>query len=125
MWPENQRGGCGHRVDPVSEPHERTFARAYELDFSRVPNRHITFGAGLPICLSRNLAHIMLWHSFEQLTASIESFELADVPVRLASNEIAGIVGLSVRTKLASRNVMMCLYVLLWQPLSVALHWFL
>jgi cytochrome P450 len=80
---------------------ESTFARPYELDFGRAPNRHVAFGAGSHICLGRNLARLMLWHSFEQLIASIESFELADVPVHLASNEIAGVVSLPVRTKLA------------------------
>lgn len=77
------------------------FKRAYELDFGRVPNRHITFGAGPHLCLGRNLARLMLRHSFEQLIASIESFELAGVPVHLASNEIAGMVSLPVRAKLA------------------------
>ena len=81
---------------------ESTFARAYELDFGRVPNRHMAFGAGPHICLGRNLARLMLWHSFEQLIASIESFELADVPVHLASNEIAGVVSLPVRMKLTA-----------------------
>jgi cytochrome P450 len=83
---------------------EKTFTRAYELDFGRVPNRHISFGAGPHICLGRNLASLMLWHSFEQLIASIESFELADVPVHLASNEIAGVVSLPVRTKLRTQG---------------------
>lgn len=80
---------------------ENTFARPYELDFNRVPNRHIAFGAGPHICLGRNLGRLMLRHSFEQLIDSIDSFELADVPVHLASNEIAGVVSLPVRTKLA------------------------
>jgi cytochrome P450 len=80
---------------------ESTFARPYELDFGRVPNRHIAFGAGPHICLGRNLGRLMLRHSFEQLISSIESFELADIPVHLASNEIAGVVSLPVRTKLA------------------------
>ncbi len=83
---------------------ESTFARPYELDFGRVPNRHLTFGAGPHICLGRNLGRLMLWHSFEQLIATIESFELADVPVHLASNEIAGVVSLPVRTKLAHQG---------------------
>jgi hypothetical protein len=42
----------------------------------------------------------MLWHSFEQLIVSIESFELADVPAHLVSNEIAGVVSLPVQAKL-------------------------
>jgi len=83
---------------------ESTFARPYELDFGRVPNRHIAFGAGPHICLGRNLGRLMLEHSFEQLISNIESFELADVPVHLASNEIAGVVSLPVRTKLAARG---------------------
>jgi cytochrome P450 len=82
---------------------ESTFARAYELDFGRVPNRHIAFGVGPHICLGKDLARLMLWHSFEQLIATIESFELADIPVHLASNEIAGVVSLPVRTKLATK----------------------
>jgi cytochrome P450 len=82
---------------------ESTFAQPYELDFDRAPNRHIAFGAGPHICLGKNLGRLMLWHSFEQLMASIESFELADVPVHLASNEIAGVVSLPVRTKLATK----------------------
>ena len=81
---------------------EDTFAYPYELDFARDPNRHVTFGAGPHICLGRNLARLMLWHSFEELMSSIESFELAGDPVHLASNEIAGIVSLPIRTKLAS-----------------------
>jgi cytochrome P450 len=83
---------------------ESTFARPYELDFGRVPNRHIAFGAGPHICLGRDLGRLMLRHSFEELITSIESFELADVPVHLASNEIAGVVSLPVRTKLATRG---------------------
>jgi cytochrome P450 len=83
---------------------ESTFARPYELDFGRTPNRHVAFGAGPHICLGRNLGRLMLWHSFEQLIASIESFELADVPVHLASNEIAGVVSLPVRTKLTTQG---------------------
>jgi len=79
---------------------ESTFARAYELDFSRAPNRHVAFGVGPHICLGRNLARLMLWHSFEQLIVSIESFELADVPAHLVSNEIAGVVSLPVQAKL-------------------------
>jgi cytochrome P450 len=74
----------------------------YELDFGRVPNRHIAFGAGPHICLGRDLGRLMLWNSFEQLMANIESFELAGAPVHLASNEIAGVVSLPVRAKLAA-----------------------
>jgi cytochrome P450 len=97
---------CGQKVnegDPVTawigsaNRDESTFPRPYELDFGRAPNRHIAFGVGPHICLGRELGRLMLWHSFEQLIASIDSFELADVPIHLASNEIAGVVSLPVR----------------------------
>lgn len=104
---------CGQRInegDAVTawigsaNRDESAFARPYEIDFGRVPNRHIAFGAGPHICLGRNLGRLMLWHSFEQLMARIESFELAGAPVHLASNEIAGVVSLPLRTKLATRG---------------------
>lgn len=78
---------------------EGTFERPYGLDFERTPNRHIVFGAGPHTCLGRHLAQLMLRSSFTELCATIESFELAEEPVHLASNEIAGVVSLRVSTK--------------------------
>ena len=57
----------------------------------------MTFGAGTHICGGRRLGRLMLWHSFAQLIASIDAFELVGPPVHLASNEIAGVVSLPVR----------------------------
>ncbi len=82
---------------------ESTFERPYELDFSRTPNRHVAFGSGPHLCLGSHLARLMLQNSFEELIASIESFELADVPVHLVSTEIAGVVSLPLRIKLRKR----------------------
>lgn len=45
----------------------------------------------------------MLRISFEELSTSIETFELVDDPVHLASNEIAGLVSLPLRIKLRAR----------------------
>ncbi|MGC0336820.1 cytochrome P450 [Streptomyces sp. SLBN-8D4] len=78
---------------------ETTFERPYGLDFARTPNRHIVFGAGPHTCLGRHLARLMLRSSFAELCAAVESFELADEPVHLASNEIAGVVSLRLRAK--------------------------
>ncbi|MFI0479426.1 cytochrome P450 [Actinomadura sp. 9N215] len=78
---------------------ERAFDRPYELDFERTPNRHIAFGTGPHTCLGSHLARLMLRNSFTELCAAIESFELAEKPVHLASNEIAGVVSLPLRTK--------------------------
>jgi hypothetical protein len=47
----------------------------------------------------------MLQSSFDELVASIESFELADAPVHLVSTEIAGVVSLPLRIKLRSRLI--------------------
>lgn len=79
---------------------EAVFDQPYLLDFGRSPNRHVAFGYGPHRCLGNNLARLMLQESFEQLTADIESFELAGAPRHLASNEIAGVVSLPLRVKL-------------------------
>lgn len=79
---------------------ESTFEQPYELDFSRAPNRHVAFGSGPHLCLGSHLARLMLQNSFDELIASIESFELAGVPVHLVSTEIAGLVSLPLRIKL-------------------------
>ncbi len=84
---------------------ESTFDRPYELDFSRAPNRHVAFGSGPHLCIGSHLARLMLQHSFDELVASIESFELADAPVHLVSTEIAGVVSLPLRIKLRSRLI--------------------
>jgi len=78
---------------------ETVFARPYELDLERTPNRHVTFGFGSHRCLGSNLARLMLHESFEELIASIECFELAAAPSHLVSNEIAGVVSLPLRLK--------------------------
>ena len=82
---------------------ERAFEQPYDLDFRRIPNKHVAFGAGPHTCVGSHLARLMLRISFEELSASIEAFELADAPVHLVSNEIAGVVSLPLRTKLRAR----------------------
>jgi cytochrome P450 len=83
---------------------EAVFDRPYVLDFERSPNRHVAFGYGSHRCLGNNLARLMLQESFGQLTADIESFELAGAPRHLASNEIAGVVSLPLRVKLRTAD---------------------
>lgn len=81
---------------------ESAFERPYGLDFARTPNQHIVFGTGPHTCLGSHLARLMLRTCFAELSTAIESFELADAPVHLASNEIAGVVSLPLRTKFRS-----------------------
>jgi cytochrome P450 len=78
---------------------ENVFAGPYVLNLNRQPNRHVAFGSGPHLCLGNNLARLMLRHSFQALSAHIESFELADEPRHLASNEIAGVLSLPLRIK--------------------------
>jgi cytochrome P450 len=78
---------------------ENVFADPHVLNLDRQPNRHVAFGSGPHLCLGSNLARLMLRHSFQALSAHIESFELADDPRHLASNEIAGVLSLPLRIK--------------------------
>lgn len=79
---------------------DAVFERPYMLDLERSPNRHVAFGNGPHRCIGNNLARLMIQESFEELTAIIESFELAGPPRHLVSNEIAGVVSLPLRLKL-------------------------
>lgn len=88
---------------PSANRDESIFERPYDLDFKRIPNKHVAFGAGPHTCVGNHLARLMLRISFEELSASIEAFELAAAPVHLVSNEIAGVVSLPLRTKLRAK----------------------
>jgi cytochrome P450 len=83
---------------------ESVFARPYVLDLARSPNRHVAFGVGPHRCLGSQFARVMLTEAFGELMASIESFELAEEPSHLVSNEIAGIVSLPVRLRLRDKQ---------------------
>jgi cytochrome P450 len=78
---------------------ESVFVDPYVLNLYRQPNRHVAFGSGPHLCLGSNLARLMLRHSFQAFSAHIESFELAEEPRHLASNEIAGVLSLPLRVK--------------------------
>ena len=88
---------------------EDFFDEPYRLNLMRSPNQHVAFGSGSHLCLGAHLARLMLLESFEELAATIESFELASPPRHLVSNEIAGVVSLPLRLRLrkspSSRDV--------------------
>jgi len=79
---------------------DSVFERPFTLDLERWPNRHIAFGSGPHLCLGNHVARLMLQESFEELIATVESFELAGPPSHLVSNEIAGVVSLPLRLSL-------------------------
>jgi cytochrome P450 len=78
---------------------EGVFVDPYVLNLYRQPNRHVAFGSGPHLCLGSNLARLMLRRSFQAFSVHIESFELAEEPRHLASNEIAGVLSLPLRIK--------------------------
>jgi cytochrome P450 len=79
---------------------DAVFEQPYALDFTRSPNRHVTFGYGSHRCLGNYLARLMLKESFGRLATDIEAFEVTDTPCHLASNEIAGVLSLPLKIKL-------------------------
>jgi cytochrome P450 len=81
---------------------EAVFEQPYLLDFARSPNPHIAFGYGPHRCLGSNLARLMLKVAFGELATCLESYEIADEPRHLASNEIAGVASLPLRLKFRS-----------------------
>lgn len=78
---------------------ERIFGRPYTFDASRIPNRHLAFGAGPHRCVGRQVARVMLREGFSALRSMTGSFELAAEPTHLASTLIAGVVRLPIRSR--------------------------
>jgi len=77
---------------------EALFDRPYSFDPDRRPNRHLAFGTGVHRCVGRQLARLVLRELFTALAATVDRVELAGPPVHLASNLIAGVTSLPVRT---------------------------
>jgi cytochrome P450 len=70
---------------------ERTFAGPDEMDLTRSPNPHLTFGAGIHSCLGQSLARTELQVALEVLLRTLPGLELA-VPV----GELQQVEGLTV-----------------------------
>jgi len=76
------------------------FDDPYELDLSRKPNPHLTFGTGRHKCLGASLAELEVRVFFEEYLRRAEFFEVGE-PDRLRSNFIRGIKHLPVRVSSA------------------------
>ena len=79
---------------------ESVFVDAFTFDPKRMPNPHVSFGAGAHKCLGGNLARLMLQLSFGKLIEAVAAFEAAGPASHLVSNEIAGVVSLPLRITL-------------------------
>jgi cytochrome P450 len=58
----------------------RHWAEPYRLDIDRNDRTHLSFGAGVHMCLGQNLARAELYLAFEQLLTRIPTLRLADAP---------------------------------------------
>jgi cytochrome P450 len=73
------------------------FDRPEELDITRDPNPHMSFGAGIHFCLGAPLARIELQTSFMTLLSRFPRMELVEEPVWKPAYIIRGLTGLLVR----------------------------
>ncbi|HEY0700989.1 MAG TPA: cytochrome P450 [Micromonospora sp.] len=78
---------------------EELFADPYRFDITRADNRHIAFGFGPHYCLGAPLARMTLAVFFAELFRAFDRIELNGPVTHLASNFIAGITQLPVRTR--------------------------
>lgn len=79
---------------------EEVFDRPYELDVTRRPNDHVTFGRGSPhFCLGANLARMEIRLMFETLLPRLKHIEPAGDVTRVRSNFVNGIKRFPVRVR--------------------------
>jgi cytochrome P450 len=83
----------GNRDDSV-------FTDPYELDLSRFPNDHMTFGKGPHTCLGANLARMEIRIMFETLLPRLAAMEQTGDIVRVRSNFVNGIKRFPVKATL-------------------------
>ncbi|MGW2636935.1 cytochrome P450 [Streptomyces sp. NPDC001348] len=79
---------------------ETVFPDPYRFDVRREPNRHVAFGTGAHRCIGAPMARLALKVFFDEVLRNVERFEAAGPVEHLASNFIAGIRRLPVRTVL-------------------------
>jgi cytochrome P450 len=79
---------------------EEVFDRPYELDVTRRPNDHVTFGKGSPhFCMGNALARMEIRLMFETLLPRLRRIELAGDVTRVRSNFVNGIKRFPVRVR--------------------------
>lgn len=76
---------------------EAKFADPYQLDLTRFPNDHMTFGKGVHSCLGANLARLEIKIMFETLLPRLASIEQIGPMDRVRSNFVNGVKRFPVR----------------------------
>ncbi len=82
---------------PSANRDETVFENPFSLDFSRRPNRHLTFGFGRHSCLGNDLARIELRAVLNEILTRFPGIELAGPVSRLRSNFVGGIKHMPIR----------------------------
>ncbi len=75
------------------------FTDPYDLDLTRFPNDHMTFGKGPHTCLGANLARLEIRILFEELLPRLASIEQTGDIERVRSNFVNGVKRFPVRVK--------------------------
>ena len=75
------------------------FDNPYDLDLTRFPNDHMTFGKGPHTCLGANLARLEIRILFEELLPRLASIEQTGEIERVRSNFVNGVKRFPVRVK--------------------------
>ncbi|MEO9896782.1 MAG: cytochrome P450 [Paracoccaceae bacterium] len=77
---------------------ETVFDNPFQVDLTRTPNKHVSFGQGGPhVCLGMWLARLEVRILFQELTKRITKIEAAGPHTFLRSNFVGGIKSLPVR----------------------------
>ncbi len=80
---------------------ENRFDRPFEVDLSRTPNRHMSFGQGGPhVCLGMWLARLEVRVLVQELVKRVNSIQLVDDVEYVRSNFVGGIKRLPVKMTL-------------------------
>ncbi|MFN2425802.1 MAG: cytochrome P450 [Candidatus Binatia bacterium] len=85
---------------PSANRDEDVFEDPFRFRIDRSPNDHIGFGRGEHVCLGAHLARLELRCAFEQLTARLESMEIAGRIERVRSSFVGGIKRVPIRWEL-------------------------
>ncbi len=77
---------------------EREFDRADEVDVTRRPNRHLSFGGGAHRCLGSHLARIELTIALEEIHRRIPDYDLVESdPPLFHSSQVRGCIRMPIR----------------------------
>jgi hypothetical protein len=87
---------------PSANRDERVFNNPINFDVTRSPNKHLSFGFGVPYCLGAMLARMELKAFFTELIPRLESIELNGEPALMKTIFVGGHKRLPVKYNVSS-----------------------